>query len=122
MGEFQLENNELSFETPLPAPHLENNTVHGTFYPLKGTGPAVVVLPQWNAKGSAQDGLCRLLNLFGMAALKLNLPYHGPRMPAGLMRADYTLVGRKGLRTDWNPRDQSRVVYSLHCFHTRQQH
>jgi hypothetical protein len=95
-GEFQLEGNDLYFEAPLRTPHHENNRAHGTLFPREGTGPAVVVLPQWNAKGSAQDGLCRLLNLYGMTALKLTLPYHGLRMPAGLVRADYILSPNLG--------------------------
>ena len=60
-------------------------------------GRPSLVLPHWNAKEGAQDGLCELLNKFGLSALKLNLPYHERRMPAGLVRADFMLspdVGR----------------------------
>ena len=42
---------------------------------------AVLVLPQWNAGPDGHVGLCRLLNRFGMSALRLTLPYHDARRP-----------------------------------------
>jgi hypothetical protein len=92
----------LQFTSPLLTPHEENNTVHGELFGVEGKRPdagrraAVIVLPQWNAQPEAQRGLCRLLNLFGMTALKLTLPYHGPRMPSGLARADHILSPNVG--------------------------
>ncbi len=86
----------LQFTSPLPTPHEENNTVHGELFPVAASGPAIVVLPQWNAQPGAQRGLCRLLNICGMTALKLTLPYHGPRMPSGLARADFILSPNVG--------------------------
>ena len=78
------------------------DTVFAEYFPVAANGhprgrPAVVVLPQWNAKEGAQDGLCRLINRFGIVALKLALPYHEERRPPGMRRADFTLspnVGR----------------------------
>ncbi len=58
----------------------------------------VVVLPQWNADAESHVALCRLLNRFGIAALRLTLPYHEERRPAELERADY-LVGSNIGRT-----------------------
>jgi len=49
----------------------------------------VVVLPQWNSDPEGHVGLCRLLALNGMTALRLSLPYHDRRMPQELARADY---------------------------------
>ena len=69
---------------------------HGVWFPASPNGPAAVVLPQWNARGRAHDGLCWLLNHYGMSALKLSLPYHGPRKPEGLTRADYALSPNLG--------------------------
>jgi dienelactone hydrolase len=47
------------------------------------------VLPQWNADPNGHVGLCRLLAMNGMSALRLSLPYHDERMPPELDRADY---------------------------------
>ena len=47
------------------------------------------MLPQWNADPGGHVGLCRLLAMNGMTALRLSLPYHDQRMPPELQRADY---------------------------------
>jgi hypothetical protein len=47
----------------------------------EGGRRAVLVLPQWNAGPDGHVGLCRLLNRFGMSALRLTLPYHDARRP-----------------------------------------
>jgi dienelactone hydrolase len=57
---------------------------------------AVVVLPQWNADGESHVALCRLLAKVGIAALRLTLPYHEARRPAGLERADYLVCPNIG--------------------------
>ena len=49
----------------------------------------MLVLPQWNAGPGGHVGLCRLLTMSGMTALRLSLPYHDQRMPPELHRADY---------------------------------
>ncbi len=94
---------ELTFTSSVTTGVPENDRVHARFYPAgarrkkRGSGPAVVVLPHWNAKEGAQDGLCKLLNRFGLTSLKLALPYHEARRPGGLARADFMLspnVGR----------------------------
>lgn len=94
--DFELREKVLTFTSPLPSPCRENNTAHAVMFPATRRGSAVVVLPQWNAKGDAQAGLCRLLNLFGITALRMTLPYHGPRMPKELTRADYMLSPNLG--------------------------
>jgi hypothetical protein len=96
---FTLAGGRLRFRSPVATGVPENDVAHADYFPVAAAppGPAVVVLPQWNAKAGAQEGLCRLLNRFGIAALKLALPYHEERMPPPLVRADHTLspnVGR----------------------------
>ena len=41
-------------------------------------------------------GLCRLLNRFGLSALRLTLPYHDARRPPELNRADYIVSANIG--------------------------
>jgi len=109
IDDFRLADGQLTFTSAGRTGVPENDRVHATFYRKSGqsddsarerasaAGPAVVVLPHWNAKEGAQDGLCRLLNRFGLSALKLTLPYHEARMPPGHARANFTLspnVGR----------------------------
>jgi pimeloyl-ACP methyl ester carboxylesterase len=97
VDDFSLDGGQLTFTSPAPTGVAANDRVHASVYPAGLAGPAVVVLPHWNAKEGAQDGLCRLLNRFGVSAVKLALPYHEQRMPAELVRADFTLspnIGR----------------------------
>jgi Prolyl oligopeptidase family len=56
----------------------------------------VVVLPQWNAAEDGHAGLCRLLNRFGITALRMSLAYHDRRMPPELQRADYHVSSNVG--------------------------
>jgi len=103
VSDLELLDGELTFTSSVTTGVPENDRVHARFYPAgasrktHGRGPAVVVLPHWNAKEGAQDGLCKLLNRFGLTALKVALPYHEARRPGGLERADFMLspnVGR----------------------------
>ena len=71
---------------PSRTPHPENNVVRARYFPEqseRGRRRAVLVLPQWNADAGGHVGLCRLLNRFGISALRLSLPYHDARMPPG---------------------------------------
>jgi dienelactone hydrolase len=84
----------LTFPSAFTTPHPENNTVFCRCFPARRANrrrfrAAVVVLPQWNADGEGHAGLCRLLAMNGMTALRLSLPYHHQRMPPELVRADY---------------------------------
>lgn len=85
----------LSFPTALTTPHHDNNTVHCRLVSArKGAAAdrpraAVLVLPQWNSDEGGHVGLCRLLAMNGLTALRLSLPYHDRRMPPELRRADY---------------------------------
>lgn len=102
----------LSFPSALPTPYTENNVVHALYFRAdraeagqagvprrsaqRARGRAVLVLPQWNAGPDGHVGLCRLLNRFGMSALRLTLPYHDARRPAEINRADYIVSANVG--------------------------
>jgi hypothetical protein len=101
----------LSFPSAMHTRYPENNTVHALYFRPEakpslaearhaGEGGrhsrAVLVLPQWNAGPDGHVGLCRLLNRFGLSALRLTLPYHDARRPAELNRADYIVSANVG--------------------------
>lgn len=97
VSSYRIDGTHLTFTSPVPTPYPRNNTVHGRFFPVESGGRAVLVLPQWNADVHGHISLCRMLNYFGLSALRLSLPYHDFRMPEGLVRAEYMLspnVGR----------------------------
>jgi hypothetical protein len=98
-ADYQLHDGTLTFTSAVRSPHLENNTVHARYFPAggeKGRRRAVLVLPQWNSDANGHVGLCRLLNRFGISALRLSLPYHDRRMPPELTRADYIVSSNIG--------------------------
>jgi hypothetical protein len=108
----------VSFQSAMRTPYPENNTVHALYFRagsseqdpayVRRPGPdlgtrqglprrrAVLVLPQWNAGPDGHVGLCRLLNRFGLSALRLTLPYHDARRPPELTRADYIVSANIG--------------------------
>lgn len=91
----------VSFPSAMQTRYPENNTVHALYFrgeakPRRSGRRAVLVLPQWNAGPDGHVGLCRLLNRFGLSALRLTLPYHDARRPAELNRADYIVSANIG--------------------------
>lgn len=87
----------LTFTSPVHTPHPENNRVLARlFRAANDRGRAVLVLPQWNSDAQGHVGLCRLLNRFGMTALRMSKAYHDYRMPAELERADYHVSSNIG--------------------------
>jgi hypothetical protein len=94
--DWHIEKNHLTFSSPLQTLYPENNTVHAQYFPTDSDGRVVLVLPQWNSDAQGHMSLCRLLNRFGLSALRLSLPYHDFRMPEGLVRADYMLSPNLG--------------------------
>ena len=82
----------LTFKSSMESSWPENNTVYGQFFPARKSGPAVLVLPNWNAKWQGQVALCHWLQRAGITAMKMSLPYHDRRMAQGHERADQ-LVG-----------------------------
>lgn len=94
--DYRLDGQHLTYPSPLTTRYERNNTVHGRFFPADSRGRAVLVLPQWNADAGGHLSLCRLLNAFGLSALRLSQPYHDLRMPEELERADYALSPNLG--------------------------
>lgn len=95
--DYRLDGAHLRFTSALETPYPENNTVHADFFPsAKPDARAVLVLPQWNAGVDGHAGLCRLLNRFGLTALRMSMAYHDRRRPAGLERADYHVSSNVG--------------------------
>jgi dienelactone hydrolase len=102
--DFHLEDDELTWTSAVHTPTRENNTARARFFPeldIRGrandTRRAVVLLPEWNAKPPSHVSLCHVLNRFGIAALRLTLPYHAGRRPPEMERAEHlvsTNIGR----------------------------
>ena len=111
----------LTFTSGMETPYPENNTVRARYFPdrsPRGRKRAVVVMAQWNADAEGHVGLCRLLNRFGISALRLSLPYHDARMPPELSRADYIVsanVGRTAQACRQAVLDARRAVGWLHA-------
>src|SRR5205807_2125341 len=63
----------------------------------RASGPAVVLLPNWNAKWNGQLNLCRWLVSLGITVLRLSLPYHAMRVAAGHERAEQLIGTNVGL-------------------------
>jgi dienelactone hydrolase len=89
----------LRFTAPVKTPYPENNLVNARWFPAKGRR-AIVLLPHWNADAIAYVSLCKLLNLLGIAVLRLSMPYHDIRMPAEIGRADYAVSANVGRTLD----------------------
>jgi hypothetical protein len=94
--------NVLTFTSTVQSPCPENNTVHAQFFPGKMIGPAVLVLPNWNAKWHGQVALCHWLRRMGISTMKMSLPYHDRRMAKGHERADQLVGPNIGLTLQAN--------------------
>jgi hypothetical protein len=103
--------NVLTFTSSIQSPWPENNTVCAQFFPSKSAVaagqarramPAVVLLPNWNAKWHGQRGLCDWLQRIGITVLRLSLPYHDRRMAKGHERADQLVGPNIGLTLQAN--------------------
>jgi hypothetical protein len=92
----------LTFTSAVRTPWPANNTVHARLFAVRKTGPAVVVLPQWNAKWDVQVNICRWLNRMGITALRLSMPYHDRRTIPGHERADHLVGPNIGLTLQAN--------------------
>jgi hypothetical protein len=100
-SDFKCRDNELCFTSDVTTPYPENNTVHAQWFPSsRDNRRAVLVLPHWNAQIHQHVSLCRALSKFGIAALRLSLPYHDMRMPKELHRADYAVSSNLGRTID----------------------
>ncbi|MBI3679570.1 MAG: alpha/beta hydrolase family protein [Acidobacteria bacterium] len=93
--DFRLDGGLLTFTSAIQSPFPENNRASADFFPA-GKDRAVVVLPQWNSDAQGHIGLCKLLNRFGITALRVSMAYHDRRMPTGFERADYHVSSNVG--------------------------
>jgi dienelactone hydrolase len=89
----------LRFTSPVSTPYPENNLVNARWFPAHGRR-AIILLPHWNADAIAYTSLCRVLNMLGIAVLRLTMPYHDIRMPAEISRADYAVSANIGRTLD----------------------
>ena len=95
--DYRLHNGTLTFSSAVRSPYPENNTVHADFFPAAlDRRRAVLVLPQFNAGVQGHAGLCRMLNWYGINALRMSMSYHDRRMPPELERADYAVSSNIG--------------------------
>lgn len=88
--DYKLADGELQFTSPVHTAYPGNNIARAAWFPTpKDRGRALIVLPQWNSGPDGHIGLCRLLNRFGISALRMTMAYHAERKPAETQRADY---------------------------------
>jgi dienelactone hydrolase len=100
--DYSLNDNLLTFPSSIYSADSANNTVYARFFPVESKGRAVLILPQWNADAEGHIGLCKLLNKFGITALRLSLPYHHERRPAHLERSEHLVCSNVGLTLQSN--------------------
>jgi hypothetical protein len=136
--------NVLTFTSSIESPWPENNTVHAQLFPArnssghgfsravnttrenpalaaegpKASGPALLVLPNWNAKWHGQNGLCRWIQRMGITVLKMSMPYHDRRMVRGHERADQICGPNIGLTLQAN---RQAVQDARRCLHWLEQ-
>src|SRR5215469_1931507 len=101
-SDYSLDDDVLSFTSAIESPWPENNRVHAQFFQARHTGPAVVVLAQWNSRWEEQTDVCRWLNTLGITAVKISLPYHDRRAVPGHPRADHLVGPNIGLTLQAN--------------------
>ena len=95
--DYHLKDGELTFTSPVKSRYPKNDKVHALWFPAeKDQGRALVVLPQWNSDAGGHIGLAKLLNRFGISALRMTMAYHAERMPEELQRADYHMSSNIG--------------------------
>ena len=94
-SDFRLDGDFLLFTSPVETPFAINNTARARWFPAKGRR-ALVVLPQWNSGPDGHVGLAKLLNRFGISALRMTMAYHAERKPAETARADYHVSSNVG--------------------------
>ena len=88
--DFKLTDGELVFTSPVQTAYPGNNIARARWFPApKDRGRALVVLPQWNSGPDGHLGLAKLLNRFGISALRMTMAYHAERRPPETQRADY---------------------------------
>ena len=86
----------LRFSSPAPSGDAANDRVLARWFPAPRARRAVLILPQWNADAAGHIALARGLRRFGVSALRLSLPWHDERKPAGLARAEFAVDSNLG--------------------------
>jgi hypothetical protein len=95
--DYRLHENQLNFTSPVRSGDRKNDQVHALWFPAeRNRGRALVVLPQWNSGPDGHVGLAKMLNRFGISALRMTMAYHAERMPDELQRADYHVSSNIG--------------------------
>jgi Alpha/beta hydrolase domain containing 18 len=96
-SQYHLDNGRLTFRSPVRSPYPQNDTVHALWMPAaRDQGRALVILPQWNSGPDGHVGLGKLLNRFGISALRMTMAYHAERKPNETERADYHVSSNIG--------------------------
>ena len=96
-SDFSFAAGRLTFTSAVESPYPENNQVLARLFPVSDPKRrAVIVLPQWNSDAEGHIGLCKLLNKFGLTALRMSMAYHDARKPPELNRADYHVSSNIG--------------------------
>jgi dienelactone hydrolase len=106
----------LTFTSAVNSPWPENNRVVAQFFRAGSGGPAVVLLPNWNAKWLGQRSLCEWLTKLGISVLRMSMPYHDRRAIPGHERADHLVGPNIGLTLQANRQavlDTKRCLYWL---------
>jgi hypothetical protein len=97
VSDYELTDGRLTFSSPCRSGSKENDRVHALWFPAEeDRGRALVILPQWNSSVDGHVGLAKLLNRFGISALRMSMAYHAERMPPELQRADYHVSSNIG--------------------------
>ncbi|MBV8905285.1 MAG: alpha/beta hydrolase family protein [Acidobacteriia bacterium] len=95
--DYKLEGNRLTFRSPVDSGYPENDIVHARWMQaVRDRGRALVILPQWNSGPDGHVGLGKLLNRFGISALRMTMAYHAERKPRETERADYHVSANIG--------------------------
>lgn len=113
-NDYRFEDDVLTFTSAIESPWRENNRVYGQMFRARHTGPAVVVLAQWNARWEEQQDVCRWLNRLGITAVKMSLPYHDRRAIPGHPRGDHLVGPNIGLTVQANRQAVLDVRRTLH--------
>ncbi len=100
--DYLLSGDVLTFTSAIESPWPGNNRVHAQLFRARHTGPAVVVLAQWNARWEEQQNVCKWLNRLGITAVKMSLPYHDRRAVPGHPRGDHLVGPNVGLTLQAN--------------------
>jgi hypothetical protein len=97
VSDYRLEAGRLTFSSSAPSGCATNDRVHARWLRAPhDRGRALVVLPQWNSGEDGHLGLAKLLNRFGISALRMTMAYHAERKPEEIERADYHVSSNIG--------------------------